>query len=448
MQKRNEESSFRDPSGYLYYKNKNIYRQISKSYENEYKTLIKSGLYKELVKKELIIPHKEIKKLLIKPEMIPFISYPYEWCYNQLKDAALTTLKIQKTAIEHGMTLKDASVYNIQFKNGKPILIDTLSFEKYKEGKPWIAYKQFCQHFLAPLTLMAYKDIRLNQLLKTYLDGIPLDLTSKLLPSKTQLILPIKLHIHLHAKMQEKYSKTKIKTRNISKNAILAIIENLETFIKGLKIKTQETEWQDYYDNTNYTKKSFKEKKKIITELIKKIKPEKIIDLGANDGLFSRIAKESKLIISTDIDHNAVEKNYQKTKENKENNILPLIIDITNPSPGIGWENKERKSLIERSDFDLTMALALIHHLRITNNTPFQKIVELLNKLSKWLIIEYVPKEDSNAQFLLQSREDIFKDYNKMEFEKTFKKYFKIIKTKKITQSKRIIYLMKKLKKQ
>ncbi len=201
-------SSFRDPSGFLFSRSGTLYRQVNQSYRTHYEALMSSGLYQELVKSGRLVVHQladipaEIPELayqVIQPVRIPFISYPYEWSFSQLKDAALCTLAIQKTALEKGMSLKDSSAYNIQFHQGQPTLIDTLSFEVYREGEPWIAYRQFCQHFLAPLALMAYVDIRLSQLLRTYVDGIPLDLASRLLPRRTKYNLALATHIHLHA---------------------------------------------------------------------------------------------------------------------------------------------------------------------------------------------------------------------------------------------------------
>ncbi len=210
--------SFRDPSGFLFYQENVLYRQVNTAYRENYDLLIESGLYQALIDSKLLVSHIEEKTdatyadcvyKILKPEIVPFISYPYEWCFSQLKDAALTTLKIQKIALDFGMSLKDSSVYNIQFLKGRPIFIDTLSFEKYQEGSPWVAYKQFCQHFLAPLALMSFSDVRLNQLLKVFIDGVPLDLASSLLPAKTKLNFSLLSHIHLHAKSQKKYeSKT------------------------------------------------------------------------------------------------------------------------------------------------------------------------------------------------------------------------------------------------
>ncbi len=448
-------SSFRDPSGFLFYNEGILLRQVNKLYKEHYDFLINSGLYNKLIKKHLVIPHEEVDVDLalskdaykvIKPELISFISYPYEWSFTQLKDAALTTLEIQKIAFEFGMILKDSSAYNIQFHKGKPIFIDTLSFEKYVDGEPWVAYKQFCQHFLAPLALMSLKDIRLNQLLKNYIDGIPLDLTSKLLPFKAKMSFSIFTHIYLHGKSQKHFAdKQNTKTRRkISKNSFLGILDSLEAAIKKLTWKPIETEWGDYYNNTNYSMNARNSKAKYLSEYLEKISPKSVWDLGANDGFFSRIASNKGIFtLSLDIDPVAVEKNYNLCKNEKEKNILPLIFDLTNPSPAIGWGNNERLSLYERGPVDTVFALALIHHLAISNNLPFSKIAKFFSIVSKWLIIEFVPKSDSQVQKLLTTRKDIFPDYTQIEFENKFKKYFKIISSAKIEETKRILYLMR-----
>ncbi len=454
-EKQNIAGSFRDPSGFLFKENGKIYRRINKVYADDYEQLMSSGLYNNLVKNHLLIPHIETKLKdtdddlfykIIQPELIKFISYPCEWSFSQLKDAALTTLNIQKISMEHGMSLKDSTAYNIQFWNGKPVLIDTLSFEKYKEGEPWVAYKQFCQHFLLPLVLMSYTDIRLSQLFRIYIDGIPLDLGAKLLPRKTRFKFSIFAHIHLHAKSQKKYEdKTIEKKSRISKFKLLALIDSLETTIKNLKWNPKGTEWADYYDITNYSSDAFKCKKDYIEEFLKSINPASVWDLGANTGIFSRIASEKNIpTISFDVDPAAVEKNYQICKEKNETNILPLILDLTNPSGGIGWANQERMSFIERGPVDAVFALALIHHLAISNNLPLINIAEFFSSICKFLIIEFVPKSDSQVKKLLLTREDIFDKYDKENFEKDFDNYFNNRKCLKIEGSERYLYLMEK----
>ena len=448
-------SSFRDPSGFIFYHEGSIYRQVNKCYKENYDYLMNSGLYKTLVNDRLLIPHEdadfndhltEKAYKIIKPEKIPFVSYPYEWCFSQLKHAALTTLDIQKKAINFGLSLKDCSAYNIQFKKCSPILIDTLSFEKYCEGQPWIAYRQFCQHFLAPLLLMSYKDIRLNQLFRIYIDGIPLNLASSILPFYTYFKFSILSHIHLHAKSQTYFAGKVLKkdTQKISRIAFLGLIDSLESLVKKLHCRNSDSEWSNYYDNINYFPESLNHKKQILLKFLKE-ETGNIWDIGANIGVFSRLAKNKEiLIISLDIDPVAVEKNYLECIKNREYNILPLLIDLQNPSPGIGWENRERISLIERGPTDTVFALALIHHLAISNNLPLSKIASFFNSICKRLIIEFVPKSDSQVQKLLSTREDIFPEYTQCDFENEFKKYFTILNSTKIINSKRIIYLMKK----
>jgi len=451
-----EPGSFRDPSGFLFFDRGNIYRQINTIYRKDYDLLMESGLYKALIDSNLLITHEEVDieapepgkaYKIIKPEHVPFISYPYEWCFSQLKDAALTTFKIQKTAMDFGMTLKDSSVYNIQFLKGRPVFIDTLSFEKYHEGMSWIAYRQACQYFLAPLALMSYTDIRLNQLFKVHMDGIPLDLASSLLPSSTNLKISILSHIHLHAKSQKHYADKAIKmnSHKVSRLSFMGLIDNLESAIRKLEYKAGGTEWGDYYNDTNYIPEAIEHKKEIVARFLDKTKPGIVWDLGANDGLFSRIASDRGLYtISFDIDPVAVGKNYFQSIKNSEENILPLLLDLTNPSPGIGWQNNERASLLERGPAETAFALALIHHLAISNNLPLIKIADFFNQVCDQLIIEFVPKEDSQVQRLLSTREDIFPDYTKKAFEAQFGKYFKIESSKKVKSSKRTMYLMKK----
>ena len=447
-------ASFRDPSGFLFLRDGALYRQVNEKYKNDYDVLMQSGLYQALVDDGLLIKHDEVDIApdeqsaayrIIKPEQIGFISYPFEWCFTQLKDAALATLKIQKKAMKFQMSLKDCSAYNIQFHQGNPILIDTLSFEKYEKGKPWLAYRQFCQHFLAPLALMSHSDIRLNQLSRIYIDGVPLDLASRLLSFWTNFKFSLLTHIHLHSKSQKHYADKPVKqTRTgVSELAFKGLIDNLQSAVKKLTYTPAGTEWGDYYQDTNYSSIAFDDKVSHVAEFIDRIKPANVWDMGANTGFFSRIASDKDIpTLSFDIDPAAVEKNYLNIKEKKEKNILPLLLDLANPSPGIGWENTERTSLIQRAPADTVMALALIHHLAISNNLPLDRIAEFFAKICKNLIIEFIPKSDSQVQRLLITREDIFDRYNRESFETEFSEYFTIETSVQIKESERIMYLM------
>jgi hypothetical protein len=456
-------SSFRDPSGFIFSYAGSIYRQVNRCYSKEYDRFIESGLYDKLVGRGLLVSHHEIVDgsipgtrdchKILTPQQIPFISYPYEWSFSQLKDAAMLTLRIQHEALKYGFILKDASAFNVQFLDSKPIFIDTLSFDTYVPGSPWIAYKQFCQHFLAPLALMAFTDIELSKLMISHIDGVPLPLASKLLPFRTRLNYNLATHIHLHSRMQQQYADTtenetaiKAKKTTLSERGLRALIESLASTIKKLNWKMPKTEWGNYYANTNYSGRAGEEKRALVDSLLGSIGDRLTIiqDFGANTGEFSRIAaKHCSLVVSQDIDPVAVELNYRQNTANGPANILPLIQDFSSPTPAIGWGNTERSSFLERSHCDALLALALVHHLAISNNVPLPSIAKLLASITKWLVIEFVPKSDSQVARLLATRQDIFTEYDQHGFEEAFARYFTIEKTIQVPDSHRILYLMR-----
>lgn len=450
--------SFRDPSGFMFKHDGKLYRQVNQKYREEYDLLMNSGLYDQLNKSRTLVAHKEVELDLaprpeiaykvIQPEIVDFISYPYEWCFNQLKDAAILTLAIARRALEFGMILKDASAYNIQFHQGRPIFIDTLSFEKYEEGAPWVAYRQFCQHFLAPLALMAKTDIRLAQMLRLHIDGIPLDLASKLLPGSTRVEFGLTTHIHIHAKSQQRYadkevSQEAVKAR-VSKTAMVGLLDSLLSTVKSLNVKTIQTEWTDYYQDNNYTPASFEAKRQLVKRFIERVQPKQVWDLGGNTGEFSRVASEMQIpTVCFDIDPGAVQQNYDLVKANKEKFMLPLRMDLTNPSPDLGWHNAERESMQARGPVDLVMALALIHHLAISNNVPLADVADYFADLGEYLIIEFVPKSDSQVRRLLASRLDIFPDYTLDGFRKAFTKRYVLLGEIPVEGSERTLFLMR-----
>jgi len=460
MNEANVPGSFRDPSGFLFVQDGVIYRQVNALYKDQYEHLLESGLYQDLVDAGLLIAYTEAELNLarsddaykvIRPEEVPFVSYPYEWSFSQLKAAALATLEIQKRALAFGMSLKDSSAYNIQFVEGKPTLIDTLSFEMYQEGLPWVAYRQFCQHFLAPLALMSYKDIRLSQLLRVYIDGIPLDLTSSLLPFRSRFKLPLLLHIHFHARSQQHFSdkvvgKDTLRGR-VSRQSLLGLIDSLESAVKKLEWNPQSTDWADYYQDDSYDSVGIEHKKQLVASFLDEAAPKTVWDLGSNMGLFSRIAANKGMqTISWDMDPGCVDVNYRQVVANGETHLLPLVLDLTNPSPAIGWENRERMSILERGPAEAVLALALVHHLAISNNVPLDRIAGFLARLCRWLIIEFVPKSDPKVQRLLSTREDIFPNYARQGFEDEFGRLFVVKRSEQIRSSQRTLYLMERKK--
>lgn len=424
------------------------------SYSAAYDWLLDSGLYTELTQRGLLIPHEEVDRSLafdtsaervLRPERVPFISYPYEWCFSQLQDAALTTLEVHRTAIEHGMALKDASAFNIGFHRGRPVFLDTLSFDPWREGEPWQAYRQYCEHFLAPLSLMAKRDLRLGRLLRIHLNGIPLDLASRMLPAASWLRPSVALHIHLHAATQRRYAGQPVERRSraVGRRAMLGLVDSLRAATRSLRPGSGGEGWAEYYSGTNYSGASFQRKASLVRAYLQKLRPQTVWDLGANTGVFSRIAAETAgLVVSVDFDQQAVEANYRRLREEGVENICPLWVDLANPSAGLGWANTERMSLAERGPADTVLALALVHHLAIGNNVPLDAVADFLARLGRTLIIEFVPKSDSQVQRLLVSRRDIFSDYQRDSFETAFARHFRILRAEQISGSERTVYAM------
>jgi ribosomal protein L11 methylase PrmA len=448
-------SSFRDPSGFLFWREGRLFRQINRAYQADYDHLIQSGLLERLVADGLLVPHVEADLdaavtpeayKLICPEALGFVSYPYEWCFSQLKDAALLTLGIQRVALKHGMSLKDASAYNVQFRDGRPILIDTLSFERYREGRPWVAYRQFCEQFLAPLALTSRTDVRLGRLSRLYIDGVPLDLASALLPWRTRLSVSLGLHIHAHARSQRKHARRgKAVDVRFSRRSFDALLDSLVSAVEKQEFRRGETEWAKYYESMhNYGEEGLEEKGDLLRQALDGIRPSTVWDLGANTGTFSRIATGcGAFTVAFDLDPSAVESNYRQVVENRETKLLPLLLDLRNPSPGIGWANEERASLAERGPVDTVLALGLVHHLAIGNNVPLDRLADFFAGLSDRLIIEFVPKEDSQVERMLATREDVFGSYHQAGFEAAFAARFELGQALPIRGTQRILYSMR-----
>jgi ribosomal protein L11 methylase PrmA len=383
---------------------------------------------------------------VLRPEVVPFVSYPYEWSFSQLKDAALLTLRVQKAAMAAGMSLKDATAFNVQFHRGRPVLIDTLSFALLRDGEPWVAYRQFCESFLAPLALMSHRDARLHQLLRAFLDGIPLDLARTMLPWRTRLNPGLAVHLHLHASAQRKLAgrPAPSSARPLGRHAVAGLVDSLDRTVRSLTWTPAGTVWGDYYTDTNYSSVAFEHKRDLVAAAIDRLRPGLVWDLGANVGTFSRLASDRGIqTVAFDIDVAAVEKNYRTVVERRESTLLPLLVDLVNPSASLGWHNQERLSLAERGPADAVLALALVHHLAIGHNVPFAGIARFFASIARALVIEWVPKTDSQVQRLLATREDVFDAYTRDAFESAFSEWFSIESATPVRESERAIYVMR-----
>jgi hypothetical protein len=447
--------SFRDPSGHVFTRDGRVLRQVNLVYAPEYEQLRASGLYDVLVDEGLLVPHAELDEdpaapdvyRIIAPERIPFVSYPFEWSFSQLKSAALTTLKVQRAALAHGMTLKDATAYNIQFRGAAPVLIDTLSFERWQEGTPWVAYRQFCQHFLGPLALMSTTDVRLGALSRLYIDGPPLDFVSRLLPFSSRLHPSLLLHLHIHAHAQSRHggrARALSPTAHFGRRSMLGLIEHLESAVVRLRYKPAHSIWADYYNHTNYSAPAMADKERIVTRLLERARPSTVWDLGANTGAFSRLAaSQGAYTVAFDGDSDAVEQHYTDCRARSEARVLPLVMDLSNPTGPIGWGHAERLSLTERGPADVVLALGLLHHLSLANQVPFQKVAAFFQGLGRSLVIEFVARTDSQVAGMLSRMPRLDDSYVLDAFEREFGRCFAFDEMIPVGDSDRRIYLMR-----
>lgn len=459
-----EPGSYRDPSGFVFRRDGVLHRQVNAVFADDWAAFQSSGLHAALVSEDILVADRPAPIHLapepgavavIRPDEIGFISHPFEWSFSQLKDAALLTLRAQSMASERGMTLRDASAYNVQFRDGRPVLIDTLSFERAREGEPWKPYRQFCENFLAPLALMAHRDGRLGQLLRTWIDGIPLDLASELLPRGTRFSPGLAAHIHLHARAQRRHAGSvggavtagTPRAVTMSEGRRLALLDHVRRTVEGLHLPARGTEWADYADQTSYSAAGTASKEAIVRRLLEAVAAEgglRAWDVGANTGRYSAIAAGAGFeVLALDGDWAAVERHYLALRAAGEGRIMPLLADIADPSPAIGWANAERASLLARANADVVVALALVHHLAIGRNVPLPMVAELLARLAANLVVEWVPKEDPMVQRLLATREDIFPGYSLDGFRAAFGRHFEIVEEAPIEDSRRVIFRMR-----
>jgi hypothetical protein len=446
-------ASFRDPSGFVFRCGANWYRQVNTGYRDDYLHLVQSGLYGELTAKGWLLPHTEIaenytgspdwyKTLL--PEQLSFISYPEEWSPAQLKEAALCTLAISRLSIAHGMILKDATPRNIQFPEGRPVLIDSLSFERYDPSIPWVAYRQFCESFLYPLILHRYHGLGTHRLLAAWPDGIPAGAAGKMLPFRSRRSLAVWLHVLLPARINRSPKKDG-RMAAFDQNKLLRLLANLEDIIGGLEVdRPGEKGWSDYYDKTILSHAYLREKERLFSSWIGEIEFSSALDLGANDGHFTRLLAEKNVrVIAAESDWRCVQTLHRTVA--KDRPVHALCVDIANPTPATGFNHRERTAFSERAASDLVTALALLHHLVLGLNIPLPMIAGYLAGLTNaWLIIEFVPLTDEKSRQLVEHKRVYPAPYDGDSFEMHFAPWFTIERRAVIPGTERTLYLLRK----
>jgi len=453
-------NSLYDPSGFVYQNQGRVFRVILRQAEKDWQHFVKSGLFLKLQEKKYLQP-SEILPLqncdykeavaFIEHKKIPCISYPYEWSFSMLRDAALFHLDVLYQCIQEGFITKDGSSYNIQFLGVNPIFIDLLSFIPYKGSSPWLGFTQFCQLFLFPLFISSYKRIPFQPWLKNELEGIDVFTTRRFFSLADILKPGLFSNVFLGAQFQKRFSQQKeslfdqiSSARVINERTIGSLILRLQKTIKSLPLPKLPSLWEKYEEDNIYNIKDRKAKHQFVSEVVGIVRPTLILDLGTNRGEYViPQSSRSNYIVAVDNDYQAIDSLYQRLKNKGIKNILPLVEDIVNPSPPGGWNLRQHQSFFSRLKPDIVLALALIHHIVVRNNIPLKNFVEWIVKLSPNLVIEFITKKDPMLRVLLKEKEDVYFDYNVEAFEKYLSQRGKIIKKHKLSSNSRILYFFR-----
>jgi hypothetical protein len=446
---RAEPGSFRDRDSRVFVTPDGVYRALSARGLEDFEALRAGELFAsaveegDLVATELadvtadgLLPGTTTAAVL-RHERLPFISYPYEWTYGMLRDAAILHLELLDEAMAEGLTMKDASPYNVQWRGAKPVFADIGSFEALRRSEPWIGYRQFCTLFLYPLMLQAYRGVNFQPWLRGSLEGIQPVEMARLLRGRDRLRKGVLSHVALHARLERRYASTsrkavkqELSSAGFKPEIVQANLRKMRKLVGGMTWKAGQTAWTEYHeDNRGYEEADQRAKHDFVAAAAERAKPRLAWDLGTNDGVFARlIAPHCEFVVASDFDHETVEALYQSLKAEGNTTVLPLVVDLTDPSPGRGWRGVERATLQDRGRPELTLSLALIHHLSITRNVPIDDVVDWLGSLGGTHVVEFPLREDKMVQTLLNAkRDESHPDYDLAHFERCLAQRFEVV---------------------
>jgi hypothetical protein len=451
-----EPGSFRDPESRVFYADGDVFRALSADGLSDFEALEATGLLdgERVVRTERADGAPAMEGLLVhapaavlRHERIPFVSYPYEWTFSMLKDAALLQLDLLLAALEHDMVLKDSTPYNVQFKGARPTFVDVGSFERIREGEPWVGYRQFCMLYLYPLLLQSVKDVPFHPWLRGSIDGIRPSEMRPLMNFRDRFRKGVFTNVILHAKLEQRYAgkpqqvKDEVK-RVFKKELFLANVRKMRKLVQRLEWNPPEGVWTAYGERNSYTDDDARRKDDFVRQVATSRDWNLVWDIGANNGRYSRIAAEgAKTVVAVDADQGPVELLYRDLRDEASERILPLTMNLADPSPGLGWRGLERRSMPDRGKPDLVLALALVHHVAISANVPIKEFVGWLASLGSALVIEFPTREDPMVkQLLAPKRDGLHPDYELDFFERTLKDAFEVERSERLESGTRVLY--------
>lgn len=456
--------SFRDPDSRVFYADGQVFRALSERGLEDFHVLEAKRFFRDAIAKGRVVGTEEVALPeglpmlrterpvgVLRHERVPLISYPYEWTPGMLRDAALLQLDLLLAALDEDMILKDSTPYNVQFTGAKPVFLDIGSFEPLRPGEPWVGYRQFCSLFLYPLMLAAWKDVPYQPWLRGTLDGISPQELSRLFSFRDRRRRGALTNVTLHARLERSYAdrgrtggdvKKELARAGFNKDIINANVRKMRKLVTRLQWEPPKGVWTEYRKVNSYSDADTERKVEFVGSVARSQRWGLVWDLGCNDGRFSRLAAEgADYVLALDGDQAPVEILYRDLRDEGRTDILPLTMNLTDPSPSLGWRGAERKRLEERASPDLVLVLALLHHVSITGNVPVAEYISYLRSLDTSIVIEFVTREDPMVKRLLAAkRDDNHPDYEQGFFERCLAESFDIERQETLPSGTRVLY--------
>jgi hypothetical protein len=454
--------SFRDPLSQVFVDDRDVLRGLSTGGLREFEAIATAPFFAELLADGSVVdtelldagthPLHERWAGVLRHRRLPVVSYPYEWAFEMLRDAALLQIDVARRAVGAGFSSKDATSFNVTFDGTQPVFIDVGSFEKPRSREPWPGYRQFCELFLNPLVIQATAGVDFQPWLRGSIDGISPTDTAALVPLRRRLRKGLLAHITLQARSDRRHAATAAATDEtestkarpgFSKALVLAQLDNLEKSVRALRWKAQRSTWSDYSDRAHYVGEDLPAKDAFVGAAVTAHTPDLVLDLGANDGRFSLLALDrgARQVVAADVDHLVVDKLYRHLRDIDETRILPLVLNLANPSGGTGWRSRERGTFVDRVRPDLVLCLAVVHHLALTNTVPLEEIVAFLADFEAPLVVEFPHRDDPMVKILLsRKRPGLFDHYDRDAWEQALKDRFDTIERTELPSGTRTLY--------
>ena len=446
--------SFRDPDGRVFEEHGRLLRGFNAFGAANYLKAREVGLLDDLENRGLVaesrpteaetVPEGVPSDLIIEADRLPFVSYPYEWSFAMLRDAALLTLDVTEAALRQGFQMKDASAYNVAFSTSGPIFIDLGSFEPGFDGA-WIGYAQFVDHFLVPLMVEAHLGIPFQRLLRGHLEGIPVEEAAKLFSGRRRLKKGVAIHLALRARLERSARRMSASERSgvrqgmaLPVEAVVTRLGKMRDLIRDLT-SSASSPWADYEDSHSYDPVELAAKEDFVRAAAAEVKPTMAWDIGANTGHFSRIlAEHADVVIAMESDPPTVDRLYEGLMKDAAA-IVPVVSDVTDPSPRRGWNLVERLALSDRGEPTMAIWLAVIHHLCLSRGVPLPMVLDLVAATSPFSVIEFVDPADPMSEELLATRKEIPHGYSRDLFDRSVADRFEVVRSVELKPTRQLL---------